>query len=48
MLALCDRPLILTDVDGKGGADPFAQVDNRCPAPGAYDHQPATPQDQED
>lgn len=26
----------------------FAQADNRCPAPGAYDHQPAIPQDQED
>jgi len=26
----------------------FAKIDNRCPAPGAYDHQPAPRQDQQD
>jgi hypothetical protein len=26
--------------------NPWAKTDNRCPAPGAYDHQPATQEDQ--
>lgn len=28
--------------------NPFAKIDNRCPADGAYDHQPETQQDQQD